>query len=75
MEAAGMESERYDEVVQEAQVLVKRVMDQWDSSHDAFHALRVRDLALSLASEQLLPPAAKQIVCFSAPSPASPPHS
>lgn len=62
MAAAGMESERYDEVVQEAQVLVKSVMDQWDSSHDAFHAFRVRDLALSLASEELLQPTAKQIV-------------
>lgn len=47
-----MESEHYRELVYKAEQLVQSVMGKWDSSHDAFHALRVRNLALSLASEE-----------------------
>ncbi|KAI5061352.1 hypothetical protein GOP47_0023857 [Adiantum capillus-veneris] len=57
-----MEQELFSRVVQEAEVLAKRVMGQWDSSHDAFHAFRVRDLALSLASEEHVSIPALQIV-------------
>lgn len=35
-----------------AEELVEREMSGRDASHDAAHALRVRDLALSLAAEQ-----------------------
>jgi uncharacterized protein len=45
-----------------AEELVHKVMGQWDSSHDPFHAFRVRDLALSLAKEEALPPNSLQIV-------------
>jgi hypothetical protein len=50
-------------VVAMAEELVHKVMGQWDSSHDPFHAFRVRDLALSLAKEEALPPNSLQIVC------------
>jgi uncharacterized protein len=49
-------------VVAMAEELVHKVMGQWDSSHDPFHAFRVRDLALSLAKEEALPPNSLQIV-------------
>lgn len=52
-------------VVAMAEELVHKVMGQWDSSHDPFHAFRVRDLALSLAKEEALPPNSLQIVCTS----------
>jgi len=39
-------------VILAAEELVQKVMGAWDSSHDPFHALRVRDLALSLACEE-----------------------
>ncbi|MCO5612037.1 hypothetical protein L7F22_066299 [Adiantum nelumboides] len=57
-----MDGEHYREVVQEAEALAKTVMGRWDSSHDAFHAFRVRDLALSLASEECVPALTLQIV-------------
>lgn len=57
-----MDAVHYREVAQQAEVLVHSVMGQWDSSHDAFHAFRVRDLALSLASEEVLSPNGSQIV-------------
>jgi hypothetical protein len=38
--------------VRRAEELVEREMSGRDASHDAAHALRVRDLALSLATEQ-----------------------
>lgn len=38
--------------VRRAEELVEREMSGRDASHDAAHALRVRDLALSLAAEQ-----------------------
>jgi hypothetical protein len=38
--------------VRRAEELVEREMGGRDASHDAAHALRVRDLALSLAAEQ-----------------------
>ncbi|KAH9323461.1 hypothetical protein KI387_018100, partial [Taxus chinensis] len=50
------------EVVKEAEALVHSVMGQWDASHDAFHALRVRKLALSLATEERLPTDSMEIV-------------
>lgn len=40
------------EVIQKAEELVKRAMKGNDASHDAAHAFRVRDLALSLAHEE-----------------------
>lgn len=43
-------------VIAAAEELVQKVMGTWDSSHDPFHAFRVRDLALSLASEENIPP-------------------
>lgn len=39
-------------VIVAAEELVQKVMGAWDSSHDPFHALRVRDLALSLAKAE-----------------------
>ncbi|XP_059063506.1 uncharacterized protein LOC131037737 isoform X2 [Cryptomeria japonica] len=48
--------------VKAAEALVHSVMGQWDASHDAFHALRVRKLALSLAAEEQLPPESMEIV-------------
>ena len=48
---AEMEGEKAAVIVA-AEELVQKVMGAWDSSHDPFHALRVRDLALSLASEE-----------------------
>lgn len=48
---AEMEGEKAAVIVA-AERLVHEVMGGRDSSHDAFHALRVRDLALSLASEE-----------------------
>jgi len=38
--------------VRRAEELVEREMAGRDASHDAAHALRVRDLALSLAAEE-----------------------
>jgi len=38
--------------VRRAEELVEREMGGRDASHDAAHALRVRDLALSLAAEE-----------------------
>jgi uncharacterized protein len=38
--------------VRRAEEVVEREMSGRDASHDAAHALRVRDLALSLAAEQ-----------------------
>ncbi|VFQ59488.1 unnamed protein product [Cuscuta campestris] len=40
------------EVIQKAEELVQRAMKGNDASHDAAHAFRVRDLALSLALEE-----------------------
>ncbi|KAL4186139.1 hypothetical protein AMTRI_Chr09g12740 [Amborella trichopoda] len=42
------------EVVRRAEELVQRIMRGWDASHDAFHAFRVRNLALSLALQDNL---------------------
>ncbi|ERN09435.1 uncharacterized protein LOC18437588 [Amborella trichopoda] len=42
------------EVVRRAEELVQRIMRGWDASHDAFHAFRVRNLALSLALQENL---------------------
>jgi hypothetical protein len=39
-------------LVRNAQKLVEKAMAGRDASHDASHAFRVRDLALSLASEE-----------------------
>lgn len=39
-------------VVRKAEDLVRRAMKGNDASHDAAHAFRVRDLALSLAHEE-----------------------
>eukprot|EP00249_Psilotum_nudum_P011836 c23412_g1_i1 orf=717-1439(-) len=52
----------HQEVVAHAEQLVQTIMGQWDSSHDAFHAFRVRDVALSLAAEEGLPPDRLEIV-------------
>ncbi|CAH9140048.1 unnamed protein product [Cuscuta epithymum] len=40
------------DVIQKAEELVQRAMKSNDASHDAAHAFRVRDLALSLAREE-----------------------
>lgn len=40
------------EVVTKAETLMEEHMRGNDSSHDAWHAFRVRDLALSLAREE-----------------------
>ncbi|GAA0145122.1 hydrolase [Lithospermum erythrorhizon] len=45
-----MENEKMS--IERAEELVKSVMSENDGSHDAGHAFRVRDLALSLANEQ-----------------------
>lgn len=59
----GANSElKMTEVVKDAEELVNSVMGKWDASHDAFHALRVRKLALTLATEQQLPPESMEIV-------------
>ncbi|KAJ7547685.1 hypothetical protein O6H91_08G098700 [Diphasiastrum complanatum] len=50
------------EVVRAAEELVQAVMGTWDSSHDAFHALRVRKLALSLAAEEGLSSDSMEVV-------------
>lgn len=42
------------EIITKAEELVKKVMKGNDASHDAAHAFRVRDLALSLAHEEAL---------------------
>lgn len=47
-----MEGKKKAAVIVAAEELVHQVMGAWDSSHDPFHALRVRDLALSLACEE-----------------------
>ncbi|ONK56509.1 uncharacterized protein A4U43_C10F9540 [Asparagus officinalis] len=47
-----MEWERQQEVVRKAEKLVEETMGARDASHDAAHAYRVRDLALSLAKEE-----------------------
>jgi len=47
-----MAGENKAAVIVAAEELVQKVMGAWDSSHDPFHALRVRDLALSLACEE-----------------------
>lgn len=57
-----MEPDSYRELVGHTESLVQSVMSSWDSSHDAFHAFRVRNLALSLASEEGLSPHQTQIV-------------
>lgn len=49
-------------IVAAAEELVQQVMGAWDSSHDPFHALRVRDLALSLAAQEGLQPPSLLIV-------------
>lgn len=46
-----MEMER-KETVRKAEALVEKAMKGNDASHDAAHVWRVRDLALSLASEE-----------------------
>lgn len=50
--AGAMEGKKKAAVIVAAEELVHQVMGAWDSSHDPFHALRVRDLALSLACEE-----------------------
>ncbi|GJR19542.1 metal-dependent phosphohydrolase [Tanacetum coccineum] len=51
------------ETVKKAEKLVEEMMGGNDASHDAAHAFRVRDLALSLAREdQLLDDDSLQIV-------------
>lgn len=40
------------EVVRRAEEVVRKAMHGRDASHDAAHAFRVRDLALSLAGEE-----------------------
>ncbi|KAJ0674643.1 hypothetical protein HanLR1_Chr12g0442191 [Helianthus annuus] len=54
------------ETVRNAERLVEVMMKGNDASHDAAHAFRVRDLALSLAHEEeaLSSPISLQIVCF-----------
>ena len=52
----------YAEVLRGSEALVQSVMSLWDSSHDSFHAFRVRDLALSLAAEEGLSTDQKKIV-------------
>lgn len=52
------------ETVKKAEKLVQEMMGGNDASHDAAHALRVRDLALSLAREEQLLDSSLQIVCF-----------
>jgi hypothetical protein len=49
--AAAAEMEK-PVAVRRAEELVEREMAGRDASHDAAHALRVRDLALSLAAEE-----------------------
>lgn len=51
------------ETVIKAEKLVEEMMGGNDASHDAAHALRVRDLALSLAREEQLLDSSLQIVC------------
>lgn len=51
MAAAAAEMEK-PVAVRRAEELVEREMAGRDASHDAAHALRVRDLALSLAAEE-----------------------
>lgn len=51
-----------EEVVAAAEALVENVMGSWDGSHDPFHAYRVRNLALSLASEEGLHPDSLHVV-------------
>ncbi|XP_058097893.1 uncharacterized protein LOC131242930 [Magnolia sinica] len=46
---------QHDQTVRNAEKLVERAMKGNDASHDAAHAFRVRDLALSLAHEEGLP--------------------
>ncbi|KAF1899585.1 hypothetical protein Lal_00019713 [Lupinus albus] len=43
---------RREERVRKAEEMVEKAMKSQDASHDASHALRVRDLAISLASEE-----------------------
>lgn len=52
----GMESEVLwkMEIIRKAEELVEKEMSGNDASHDAAHAFRVRDLALSLAHEETL---------------------
>lgn len=42
------------EIIRKAEELVEKAMRGNDASHDAAHAFRVRDLALSLAHEETL---------------------
>ena len=55
------------ETVGNAERLVEEMMKGNDASHDAAHAFRVRDLALSLAHEEALSlsssPISLEIVC------------
>lgn len=56
------------ETVRNAERLVEVMMKGNDASHDAAHAFRVRDLALSLAHEEALglssSPISLEIVCI-----------
>ncbi|WOL10742.1 hypothetical protein Cni_G19501 [Canna indica] len=58
MEAA----EGKPEILRKAEMLVLATMAGRDASHDAAHAFRVRDLALSLSEEEALPAASLEIV-------------
>lgn len=50
------------EIVRKAEILVAEAMCGRDASHDAAHAFRVRDVALSLAKEEALSPSSLEIV-------------
>lgn len=52
MEMEEEEEKGRSKVVRSAEKLVEKAMAGRDASHDAAHAFRVRDLALSLASEE-----------------------
>ena len=46
-----------------AELFVKDVMKNWDSSHDWWHAERVRQVAVSLAVEEGLTEESQELVC------------
>ncbi|XP_042395174.1 uncharacterized protein YpgQ-like [Zingiber officinale] len=50
------------EIVRKAEILIAETMCGRDASHDAAHAFRVRDVALSLAKEEALSPSSLEIV-------------
>ncbi|GER30582.1 metal-dependent phosphohydrolase [Striga asiatica] len=52
IQRVGRESMGKSEIIARAEELVKSAMGGNDASHDAAHAFRVRDLALSLAREE-----------------------